>query len=310
MSVQSLIWVLIASMGAVDYILFAAQGMTVTIRWASVFGSIFLYGLSVVYRRRAPPVARAATSAAQIVAFSNVGAILTYAAMAASPFPMADALLSHADSAIGFDWIAWFNLVNDNPKLHFVLALAYASAPAQGIGLIAYFSRAEPKRVDEFLLAGILSIILIVPIMVLLPAVGAWSQHGVGLVEPWRGDILALRSHALPTVDEMQGIISFPSFHTVLGVLFANMARGRKWFLPMLVLNLTLLASVMSEGAHYGVDMLGGLAVAWVAVVASRSILRCCAHNDVMMILTQLVGSKKGLVVHTARSEIFLADRR
>jgi len=109
--------------------------------------------------------------------------------------------------------------------------------------------------------------------MVLLPAVGAWSQHGVGIVEPWRADILALRSHALLTIGQTEGIITFPSFHATLGVLLANMARGRKWFLPVLVLNLLLIASVMSEGSHYAVDMVSGLVLAWVALAMSRATL-------------------------------------
>jgi membrane-associated phospholipid phosphatase len=75
------------------------------------------------------------------------------------------------------------------------------------------------------------------------------------------------------TVAEMKGIVAFPSFHAELGILLANMARGRKWFLPVLILNVALLTSVITEGAHYGVDVLGGVVVALVAVAASRSIL-------------------------------------
>jgi PAP2 superfamily len=234
-----------------------------------------------------PPAARLFTSGAQILALSYVGAILSYAAMAASPFPLADALLGQADAALGFDWVAWFTWINAHPTFHSALALSYASIPLQLTGLLIYFAYSDTTRVDELLLAGVLSIAIIIPVMVLLPAVGAWSQHGVGIVEPWRSDILALKSHTLLTIGEPEGIISFPSFHTILGVLFTNMARGRKWFLPVLVLNLLLIASVMSEGSHYGVDVLSGLAVAWMVLAASRPILRWCAVMQVCAVLPQ-----------------------
>jgi hypothetical protein len=273
----------------IDYFLLVAQGMTVAINRAQVAVVIFLCGLSVVFRRRNPPAARLFISVAQILAFSYVGAILSYAAMAASPFPLADTLLGHADTALGFDWLAWFTWVNTHPAVHFVLALSYASIPLQLTGLLVYFAYADPRRVDELLLAGVLSVGIIIPLMVLLPAVGAWSQHGVGIIEPWRHDILALRSHTLLTIGEPEGIISFPSFHTILGVLFANMARGRRWFLPVLVVNLLLIASVMSEGSHYGVDMLSGLVVAWLALAASRSTVNRCVYRPVGTDLPKIV---------------------
>jgi PAP2 superfamily len=261
--------------------------MTVAINRAHVIIVIFLYTLSVVIQRRNPPAARLFISGAQILAFAYVGAVLSYAAMAASPFPLADTLLSQADAAMGFDWLAWITWVSIHPTFHIVLKLAYASIPLQLTGLIVYFAYTDPTRIDELVLAGILSAVIIIPLMVLLPAVGEWSHHGTGIVEPWRRDILALRSHTLLTIGEMDGIIFFPSFHTVLGVLLANMARGRKWFLPVLIVNLLLIASVVSEGSHYGVDILSGLAVAWMVLAASRPILRWCAVMQVGAVLPQ-----------------------
>jgi membrane-associated phospholipid phosphatase len=211
--------------------------------------------------------------------------------MAASPFPLADALLGRADAALGFDWLGWFMWLKANPTVHFMLAKAYASIPLQVLVLFVYFAYADMKRVDEVVLATVLSIAMIIPGMVLLPATGAWSQYGIGVVEPWRADILALRAHTLLTVNATQGIVAFPSFHTALGVLLANMARGRRLFVPVLVLNLLLMASVMTEGAHYAVDMLSGAIVACLAIAASRSMLNRCSREGFMMRLLQPTGA-------------------
>lgn len=269
MRVQIAIWSLIAATGVIDGILLVAEGMTVSAEWSAI-NFIGLLCIVAVTFHRIPSISLLFISVAQICAFTHVGAILTYAAMAASHFPLADPLLSRADSAIGFNWPAWFEMISANPRLHSALAYAYLSFPVQISVLILYFSYADPKRVHELLLAGMLSVLFIVPIMVLLPAVGAWSQYGVGVVEPWRHDILALRAHTLVTIGETKGIVSFPSFHTAMAVLLINMARGRKWSLPVLILNLLMIAAVPTEGAHYGVDVVSELAVALMALATTQ----------------------------------------
>jgi membrane-associated phospholipid phosphatase len=273
MNAQVVIWGVIAAFAAMDTVMLAAGGMTITSRWPSVCLVVLLCGLSALIRRRNPAAARFAGALAQIWALSDAGAILSYTAMAATPFGMADNALAGMDASLGLDWLAWFNLVQAHPWLHTGLAAAYGSAPVQALLLIVYFSYAKPDRVDELLLAGILPVALITPIMVLLPAVGAWSQHGVG-IEPWRADILDLRSHAMLVIGKTSGIVSFPSYHTVLGVVLAYAARGRWFFVPALCLNAVLILSVMTEGAHYGVDIAGGLAVAAVSIYATRAVMR------------------------------------
>jgi membrane-associated phospholipid phosphatase len=272
MNAQVLIWSVIAAIAAIDAILLPMQGMTIVSRWPAFALVVLMCGLSALLHRRNPAAARFAAAVAQIWALSDAGAILSYAAMAATPFAMADATLARWDAALGFDWMAWYAWVHAHPAVHVVLAYAYGSAPIQVVLLILYFGYADRRRVDELLLAGLLPVAIITPVMVLLPAIGAWSQHGVG-IEPWRADILALRDHALPVIAQTQGIISFPSYHTVLGVVLAYAARGRKWFIPSLCLNLLLIAAVMTEGAHYGVDVLSGLAVAFVSIAATRWML-------------------------------------
>jgi hypothetical protein len=81
------------------------------------------------------------------------------------------------------------------------------------------------------------------------------------------------------TIAETNGIISFPSYHTVLGVLLANMARGRKFFLPVFLLNLLLIMATLSEGAHFGVDTLSGFAVAFISLAATQFLLGRCSDT-------------------------------
>ena len=60
----------------------------------------------------------------------------------------------------------------------------------------------------------------------------------------------------------MQGIVTFPSYHTVLAILFVYTHRGLRWtFPPVAVLNGLMLAAIPSVGGHYVVDMIGGALV-------------------------------------------------
>lgn len=292
MSVQTLIWTLIAVTGALDIALFWAEKMTIVMNWRVAVFLVTVYGLSRVMRQRYAATARLFGVFVQILMFCQLAAYLTYAAMAASPFPMADNLLSHADAAIGFDWLAWFIWVRAHPAVHIVLAIAYASIPLQTVVLLTYFTMKDGRRIDEMIIATILTVAMVIPGMVLLPAVGAWTQHGVGLVEPWRSEILALRTHNLVAVGVTQGIVSFPSFHTACAVLLVNMARGHKWFSLVLGINAILIVSVMSEGAHYGVDVIGGLAVSLLAIAAARWLIAQCSQADRVFPVSQAVRTR------------------
>jgi membrane-associated phospholipid phosphatase len=273
MTAQRLLWLIVLGTATGDFALLIAEKMTLAIRWPTILGTLLLYGLSIAYRHRSAPLASVSLLATQMVAFSYVGGILTYAAMAATPFPMADTVLGRADAALGFDWQWWFAFVNSQPALKLVFAVAYYSLPVQGLVLLGYMSVVDEKRAQEFLLAAMLSLIVITPFMALLPAVG----HHVAAVEPWRGEIQALRDHSMKRIGEIQGIVTFPSYHTVLGVLFAYMFRRRRWFLPVLVLNVVMIGSVPTEGAHYVVDAIAGVIIALVALAVAQWLLGRCA---------------------------------
>jgi len=52
----------------------------------------------------------------------------------------------------------------------------------------------------------------------------------------------------------MPGLVTFPSFHTAMGVIAIYCARGTRWlFWPMLVINLLMIAATPVLGSHYSV---------------------------------------------------------
>jgi membrane-associated phospholipid phosphatase len=62
-----------------------------------------------------------------------------------------------------------------------------------------------------------------------------------------------------------------PSFHTILGVLFAYALRHVRYIFSFSVaLNLVMIASTPTQGGHYLADLLGGLAVAAATIAIVR----------------------------------------
>jgi membrane-associated phospholipid phosphatase len=71
--------------------------------------------------------------------------------------------------------------------------------------------------------------------------------------------------------DEVEGLVSFPSFH-VAGAMFVTWAfRDYRWlFYPLALLNITLAASTFMSGLHYAVDAPGGVAVFRLSLAAYK----------------------------------------
>jgi membrane-associated phospholipid phosphatase len=90
-------------------------------------------------------------------------------------------------------------------------------------------------------------------------------------------DVLALRANG-PWHFEMsaiEGIITMPSYHTVMALLIAYAFRhtGLVGY-GIATLNVAMLLSIPSIGGHYLVDVLAGAALAFAAIAFQRSVRR------------------------------------
>jgi membrane-associated phospholipid phosphatase len=276
MPAQILIWLIIVFTSIADSIALPAAGMSVNweTRWPLIVIASALVIVSVICLwLRQPQASRAVSAFAQFIAMAIAFSIFSYALMATSPYPMADPLFMRADAAIGFDWLSWFSWVESHTKVSLILHYAYNSVIAQFVVVFIVLSYTDAARVDELLVANMVSLYITFMIMFFLPGVGALSAHHAG-IESWREEILALRAHSLLVIENAYGIITFPSFHTVEGVLLIYISRHHKLLLyPMIMINVIMIASALSEGAHYLVDIISGLAVAFASIAITQSLL-------------------------------------
>lgn len=239
-----------------------------------------LLGLSLFYRALRPVqiLSELPLYAALWVALCLVGGIGTYYASAAG-MPLADATFAGLDSLAGFDWVAWTQAVRGLPVLNWVLRAAYDSLMPQIIATLAVlaFMRVHGRNA-EFLLAASVSLLLTVVISAWMPALGPWVHYGAGTLNPsdtaYVPHVLAMRQGGEAAFDlaKLEGIVCFPSFHTVLAVLLVHAHRGLRWSrLPFAALNGLMLLSVPSEGGHYLADMAAGALVAALTLAAVRA---------------------------------------
>ena len=273
-------WALLA-LGGLDWIWAYYAGLTFTHWQVIVLVMALLLALGVFYSAsgRSGQLADIAHYAALYLAFMVTGTIFTYLT-ASLRLPLWDAELASIDSALGFNWLAWFQFVEAHRMLKLLLVVAYGTLTLQVIGSIIYFSHVGRRdRNDELWWCAMVSLLITAVMSGIFPAIGAFVTYGVPAhaQATHLPHLLALRDGSISSfaLDTMQGIITMPSYHTVLAILLIYVHRGQRvWFPAVAVINGLMLVSVPSEGGHYLVDMLAGGAVAALSVMALRAAMR------------------------------------
>lgn len=219
------------------------------------------------------PVGEMADAAGLWIAFTATGCVLTYLC-ARCALPLRDDALASLDRTIGFDWVAWSAWVEGHRAVHVVLRLAYASLLPQIVVCCCVLPlTAGRQRLSELFWSALAAILVTAFVSALLPALGAYPHYGLADRADWLPDVLALRRPAPVAfaLGGMNGVVTMPSFHAVLAVLFirAHRRTGVVGYAAT-ALNLAMLVSTPSEGGHYLCDVIAGCMVAAGSTLAVR----------------------------------------
>jgi hypothetical protein len=245
--------------------------------------------------RRDPQVMFVLGASAQIALTTAVMTPLTYIG-AAINFPMQDATLLAIDRAMGLDWAAYLNFVDNRPELAEWLNCAY--------GMITWPLFAMPvilaatgryRRVEEFTFAFAAALAVTTLLSSLIPAIGTYHQIGIDpstLKHVDAGGYLIAPRDLPPTREGMLrhlellnlgGIVTFPSFHAASAVLFAWALWVVRWMRPIALLaNGAMLVATPLNGGHYFIDVFAGIAIAVLAIVAARRIGEAMARRQLV----------------------------
>jgi len=242
--------------------------------------------LSIRRFRQEPRVSHTIRLMTLLILFSNASAVLSYLIVSTNA-PLIDSALSSWDKAMGFDWRSLLAWMQNHLLLRHLLQFAYASLLPQIIfmGLFLGFTARFAKLVTfiELLVATCLSTVLLSGIF---PAAGAWKFYGMG------SDVNAqmvshfgpLRDGTLRTINllDMQGLISIPSYHTVLAILIASSMWRTPFAYLFLFLDMATIISTPIEGGHYLVDIFAGALLAVSAIFVSASHARPAQYPGVV----------------------------
>lgn len=248
---------------------------------SSILGSIVLLALIGVFydlSGRSKRLSDMGYYAALWTGFSATGVIFTYLT-ASLNFPLHDALFADLDARMGFDWVTLYLAVEAYPRFSSLLGWAYDSMYVQLFVSMLYFAHKQwTRKNDELLLIAFISLVITSIFSGLFPAVCAWHYFELGIERSVHlSHLLALRDGSASSfsIDQMQGIVTLPSYHTVIALLLIYVYRDQKWsFLFILALNVLMLLSVPFRGGHYLVDMIAAGALFVLSAAVTKHLLR------------------------------------
>ena len=225
--------------------------------------------------------------AALFIPLGFVGGVFMYLASGAG-FPLMDGRLAAMDAALGFDWPTFLAVTDASRWLSAILIVAYHSVGPQIplVFLVLSFTLRE-ERLIEFVTLMALSSLLTAIGMVLVPAAGAYPHFNpppeayknfTSHAGMWHyAELMKLRSGGafLFIADKSKGLVTFPSYHTVLGIIIPYAFRDfRRLFIFFALLNAMMLVATLPEGGHHLVDVLAGLIIALMVLSVVRALER------------------------------------
>ena len=252
--------------------------------FAFILGVCALVSISYPLHKNANVCLFASVINQMVIASFAVG-FLSYVC-AAMKLPLLDDAFIAVDRFLGFDWQSYVAWVNLHPWLGTAMTITYRSYGVQMISLIcllfAYKHSAHAQRIVIIFLVGSMASNVLSGIFPAVAGYVHYNLHGdqMGNLHPaaarlHEAVLMNIRSGQLHDITfPMVGIITFPSFHSVMAVMFIYACLPlRRLSLFIVPFNVLMLFSIPVDGGHYLVDVLGGVSIALLCIWLSRRIL-------------------------------------
>ncbi|HEX3430247.1 MAG TPA: phosphatase PAP2 family protein [Rhizomicrobium sp.] len=177
--------------------------------------------------------------------------------------PLADTALMAADRAIGFDWHANYGWLVHHPAIAKILQVAYNSLVYQGLYFGVLFGlMARRRELREMFWLVAAAGVMTSAGAALFPAFGPYKAFGINT--EFLSAMKQLRGPNLHfALASLTGVVSFPSFHTTMALLYmVGFRRTGAIGWAAVALNVVMLPAIPFFGGHYLVDMFAGALVA------------------------------------------------
>jgi hypothetical protein len=260
---------------AIDPRPYYAAGVVVLIFWVISFFYTFI-------RKDNSPAAML-FAIGYLIPFSLCGSTFTYFALSLHGHRIDD-ILAAGDRAIGVNWIGIMRWAAYHPFATGVLGVAYYYAIYQLplLMVIAGISN-RPDVIWRSLFAISMASLVTIFFWAAFPSFGAFSVYRIpGEISSKLALVLdSTYGHALGGMlgqmprnispYSVKGLVGFPSFHVIESVLVTFYLWPWRWlFFPALAFNAIAIAATPIQGGHHIIDIIGGLTVSMVAIIAAR----------------------------------------
>jgi hypothetical protein len=276
-------WITVAGITVVDILWLRAsghsvrtEGLSAIFKAASIMLALAL-GLDAIARiprfgqvtstLRYKQVSVTSAWLAMLMCFSAATCVLSYLCVAVDA-PLIDDSLLRFDAAQGFNWLAIYHWVHSHPDLQWILQLAYESGALQIIAVPTFLGvLGRNGDLGDFVLLVMATSILMLKISTPFPSSSAFLHYGITDFNTVSSvsQFEILRNGTMRTFDlrHAQGLVSMPSFHVALAVVFCYVLRHVRMIFPFAVLlNIAMIVSTPTQGAHYLADVIGRLLLA------------------------------------------------
>ena len=269
-------WLIIAAAVLFDVVLLGTLNLKVDlqslIRPLGFAGLLIAVGLYYRWRNESDFV-MCVNALLHLVLFSSSYTILMYC-LATFNRPLIDPVLVDIDAGMGCHLPAIVSWAKAHPTVEHLLQLAYDTLLPQ-TALIATLGLVGDRRpLEVFVQRFMIAALLTAAVFYAYPAAGPFEAFGYELSDVqarYMAHFEGLRAGQMETISlqQAEGLITFPSFHATWAILLALSCWHRRWLFALsAVLNGMVLIATVTTGWHYLADVLAGIIVAGVTVGA------------------------------------------
>ena len=193
-----------------------------------------------------------------------------------------DIALAAIDRGLGFNWPAAMTALAPHTLVTAILFATYNSTMLQIALLLGVLGRAATYvSIYRFCVAMSVGALICMAIWTVAPSFGAISIYAMpaaaahmhlALDHHYAQALVNLLAHGPGVISpsDIKGLIGFPSYHAVLGLLiifYSWPSKALRW--PILLVNIAMLAAIPIQGGHHLIDLLAAFPVAALALFAA-----------------------------------------
>ncbi len=255
-------------------------------RLFAVGGLTIAAGLFYRSSGRSERISIALIATGMLVLFTIVLSVFNYLLLPLWRDPI-DPFLVKIDALFGYSWPGIVEFSGRHPWFNELTRYAYVSTLGQMALLVIILGfGGKQKELHMFLLSIIVSGMVTIGFWALFPAFGTSVLYDIsGTIEQaakpvvgsaYGAELLRLGAEGpqFITPKDIEGLVAFPSYHTIIAVLAVYAARTNRLLFPIIfMINLFVLPGVLIHGGHHLIDVFGGLLTAYGTICVSRYVV-------------------------------------